>query len=516
MSIRPTRLLCWLLVATLFAGPAFAQTVPVPTRDGTDLAFAGTPAAAWDPIHLGPMMRFVGARRDVQPAVGYSAIAQGYKQLITDLNDHFWDDDTTPNVAKLPRIRPTDGSGDANNGLVVNSSNDPSFWQMASYANVLYQHWRLTHDQPTAAKIAAQWTYIRSVFSDTVLTTGWPGVTANTMDDATWQANYLAQVHEVTGDPRALTDLLAFFPTVLSYFADPTSGTAVTSGNLTWSKYGILYAKPSTSQFATFRAVSSAYEPMLANVALYIYGQTGVAAYLAYAEAVFAIDQAYLKVTPANALAGVKPAAGIYWCELDIAPTLAGGAANPHYLQPVENNFGPAQQGFSATYIGGTVAQAVLAVRLYHITNNATYIAEVHSIVAAMQARGGFLTAQGLWLNDRDPWSDGYWWPAFAEEVLTLPGVDATGTWKAALSATALNVIAQRSPDGYYGGNWSGLPRGAAPPNVLGFTTYEQQAAAANGGAGGGQATGQQIMTSSNTASLVQAAAIVDAWARRK
>jgi hypothetical protein len=82
-------------------------------------------------------------------------------------------------------------------------------------------------------------------------------------------------------------------------------------------------------------------------------------------------------------------------------------------------------------------------------------------------------------LNDRDGWSDGIFAQNFAYDVLSLAGVDASGEFKAAFVNTAQSIINQRTPDGFYGADWSGpewdanhrwmtwASQGLAPPAKL-------------------------------------------------
>ncbi len=436
-------------------------------------------------------------------------IARSYDRMFEDLLNDYWDMGT----ASLPHILPTDGSGGVKTGLVIGNANVFSFWQMSEYADVLYWDWKINHSKETARKISEQWDYVRKTFTDRQLSTGWLGQTINASDDAAWEANYLVQVVDVTGDRRALADAAVLIPSVLAYFADRTPGTSVTYGpGVVGSRYGILYVTPAqTSAYHSFGAISTAYETPLALAALSVYSITGNKAFLGYAEGTWSWQHKYIFTTAANEHGLTKPAPGLVYCELDIRLKESDGKPNPHYLQPMNDNFGVPQQGLSAESVGGTMAMAVLSQRLYAATHNPIYATQADSIVAAMVAPNGFVTAQGLLLNDRDPWTDGYWAPAFAVEVLPRSEPSAASRLATVFRATALNIMAQRTPAGHYGGNWSGLPGGIPARNALGFSTYEAQAASANGGKGGGQASPEQIMTSASSASLVQAALAIEA-----
>jgi hypothetical protein len=102
------------------------------------------------------------------------------------------------------------------------------------------------------------------------------------------------------------------------------------------------------------------------------------------------------------------------------------------------------------------MAMAVCAARLYQITGQLEYIQEARDIAARYVTKKAFLRPGNLLVNERDGWTDGYWAPAFAYEVLPLAGVDPTNLWKISACNTALKILNHRTPNGYYGADWSG------------------------------------------------------------
>jgi hypothetical protein len=418
-----------------------------------------------------------------------SSLQAGYNQVIRDLHYHWWD----PNYG-IPRIRPTRGDNStAEVGTIDDTAAFPSFWQMEEYSNVQYWNWKMTHSSVTKAEIWSQWRYIRSVFSDHALSSaGKSNLMINVSDDAAWALNYLVQVHEVTRDQRALADAVALLPSILNRFADPNAP-RVHYGSLLASPYGILYA--TASDDPDHQGRSSSYEIMLANAAIYIYQQTHDADDLNYAIGTYNWTKKYMK----------HPTRGYYYCELDLRPAV-NGSKNPHYLVPMGDYYGLPVRGLSSSYSGGTMAMAVAAARLYRITGQPQYLAEARQITSDYVRRDAFLRPGNLFVNERDGWTDGFWAPAFADEVLTLPGVDSTGLWKTTLHNTARSIISQRTPDGFYGADWSGPELNT---NDHSMTWAEQ--ATHGAGSGGGMALPGQIMTSSNSAAMVTAAEMVDA-----
>ena len=420
----------------------------------------------------------------------------GYRRSAADLAAHYWNDDP-----REPHIRPTQGDGGPSNGLVVDSSPVPTIWQMAQYANLLYQDWKLLGDADAAAKLRANWAYVKRVSGPYLAGDGKADRSINISDDAAWKANYLAQVHEVTRDPAALAALLEMIPATMARFAQPgvphrAFGRSPGGRPLFTGAHGMLYAAANEAEpRRTYGLISSVIEAMMANAALYAFEQSGDIDYRDYAVATWAWIRRDLRTAKANA---ADAATGLYLCDLELDP--AKGAPAPRNLF-----WGKPIRGLSAEYSGGTLAMAVLSARLYRLTDDPRYLAEARSIVAAFprpDAFGRVRAGRTLFVNERDPWTDGYWYPAAVAEVLSLPGVDPSGAFAAALENTAAAIARQRTADGYYGADWSGPELNFTDKTRL----WSETARLANGGRGGGQASPEQIMTSASSASVMLAA----------
>lgn len=430
-------------------------------------------------------------------------IAAGAARARADMAAHFWDAAGSPASDGLPRIRATEGDGGPRNGLVVDGSRAITFWQMAQYANLLHATWKQTADPDAAAKLAAEWRSVKAAYLPALLAgDGAADHSVNVSDDAAWKANYLAQAHEVTGDPAALDALAEMIPATLARFRAPgpqrAFGASPRGAALAAGSYGITYAAPRDGPaLRTYGLISSLYEAMLANAALYAFEKTGDGAYRDYAVHTWAWIRANLRTAKEN---DADTATGVYLCDLELGPAVADRPAARHRF------WGKPIRGLSAEYSGGTLAMAVLSARLYRLTHDDRYLAEARGIVAAFTLPDAFGRTRGretLLVNERDPWTDGYWYPSTVAEVLTLPGVDADGRFRAALRATARAIVAARTPAGYYPADWSG-------PELTftdGTRTWAERGRRANGGRGGGQATPEQVMTSAGGAAVVQAAA---------
>jgi hypothetical protein len=106
------------------------------------------------------------------------------------------------------------------------------------------------------------------------------------------------------------------------------------------------------------------------------------------------------------------------------------------------------------------------------LTGATNYLEDINSILSTMLQTRTFLRpgsnvrlSGNVLLNDRDGWSDDIFAQNFAYDVLSLAGVDRSGVFKAAFINTAQSIPNQRTPDRFYGADWSG-PDGT--PNIVG------------------------------------------------
>ena len=73
------------------------------------------------------------------------------------------------------------------------------------------------------------------------------------------------------------------------------------------------------------------------------------------------------------------------------------------------------------------------------------------------------LTAGGVYVKDRDAWTNGTFAGDWAQDVLSLPGVE--DRHKELLLRTADSIYRKaRTSQGYYGGSWSGPAEGPGSP----------------------------------------------------
>ena len=420
------------------------------------------------------------------PARRSTPLQRGSEQAWRDFTYHYWDPDSHP-----PRIRPT-----VFDGTIRNDAKYPTFWHMAEANNVLYWRWKATGEEAVRQMIRSQFQEVRARYSDERLSSAaWSGYRAdgiiNVADDAAWAIAYLCQVHDATGDPVALHLAEALIDSTYKTCADPAKSDA-----------GFLYALP--GQDADHQGVSSGHEAVVARCAVYVFEHTSHGHLLALAKGSWNWMRKYL-----------RHPSGVYFAELDIRPTV-GGAANPSYRKPIGwDRPKDIARGGSVAFLGGTMAMASLSAALYMQTGEATYLDEVHSIVAGMTRRDTFLRPGApvgvpgdVLVNERDGWANGFTAPYLVQDALSIDGVDANGKLKAALANTAMAITKSRTEDGFYGADWSGPEWDAAHR----WETWIAQAAAKGAGSGQGMALPTQLPTTASSVAMVLAGAMVERW----
>jgi hypothetical protein len=371
-----------------------------------------------------------GARADeLRGTVSYSPIIAGYNRFLRDFSYHYWDRRNS-----IPRIRPTEGYGYVNNSLKQYMY---TYWEMAEAANILYWEYKMDRAPDAQAMFQSQWKEVRFIYTADELSSADPLVNRHTIsasDDAAVAVQYLMQVNEVAGDPLALFIAEKLLSSIQAFFRDPNN-----------SGCGILYATP--SEDPVHQKQSSIIEALTARSALEIYQKTGEELYRTYAEDVWN----WIHACAAHPY-------GVFYVGADLDPS---HSCYKHGVQC--NEPGVITRGASVSYIGGTMAVASLSARLYLLTGAAKYLDDVNSILSAMLQNRTFLRpgsnvrlSGDVLLNDRDGWSDGIFAQNFAYDVLPLAAADPSGEFKKVFLNTAQSIINQRTPDGYYGADWSG------------------------------------------------------------
>ncbi len=502
------------------------------------------------------------------------------------LERRWWDPDQPPNVVGMPRIRPVNcgnGEGGDYNGLANDRLRKSCLWPGAQMLNDMYWQYRLTASASVRQKIELEWRYLQALYTPAQLASdGSRDGTVCASDDAAWKALALEEIHETTGDARALDDLQRMIPAVLARFYDPSvPRVANRTGewDLSYSPYGLIYAPYSHEAVCASGqvGVSTSYEAGLALAAVYVYEKTRVPAFLRYAQATYGWMHSRLRhpagyyeteldikprqlfnatgaltklgaPAPAGArrlsLTGVPSGiasetpivtqltdgdwqngvAHLHGNDAEISPPLSAPAAagaqislwntplrNADYLKAVglggSSNvgndgqvWGPPRRGLSASCSGCTLGVATLAAELYRATGDRAYLEAVRDIAASFTRPDAFGRPGDLIVNERDPYTEGYFYPWFASRGLGLAGVDRSGDFRRHLAATAAYIMTHcQTQGGYFTADWSG------PESDGQHETWQ----ASYETAPGFQAGARQIMTDASTVAVVLAEQIV-------
>jgi hypothetical protein len=102
------------------------------------------------------------------------------------------------------------------------------------------------------------------------------------------------------------------------------------------------------------------------------------------------------------------------------------------------------------TYLGGDMAISVLQVRLADALRRPALRQAAEETARSVARR--LVDADGVLLDDRDAWNDGYFAPMWAREVArNMPPQAET------LRRTALAIASRdQTPDGFFGPDWDG------------------------------------------------------------
>lgn len=353
---------------------------------------------------------------------------------IDDLLRDFWD-----GPAATGHIRPTWGGFGAERGALPNARG--SLWERAMLVNALFEFYQLTGAPEIAARLRADWSWVRGAFSEAELTECGRRSHANwASDDTGWDTGMFLQAHDITGDPTALRYARLAVGNAYGRWHDAALG-----GGLWYSDE---------------RRNKSIYEAALALAALRLNALTRDSHFLDAAAA----SEAWMRTA-------LRRPDGLYWCETTRKGPV--GLERPRDIHP----------GGSVTYLGGNMAVGVLEARLAGVLGRPALRQ------AALETARGVVTlmvdADGVLIDDRDAWNDGYFAPMWAREVIPGHGPEAD-TLRRTAAAIATRA---RTPDGYYGPDWDGP--------------------SADSRWSRGKTRTQQIMTSASAATMIVAAAFL-------
>ena len=357
---------------------------------------------------------------------------------INDLINHFW-------------------TGDAQTGRIVNTWNgytnaplpDPrgGLWERGMLYLTLENFYRLRTNGMIQQRLQADWSRTKNAYTTNELEgCGQDSGTNWAVDDAGWSALMYLAAFNATGDSSALDRAKGLVNCAFNRWQDDLLGGGM------W--------------YRDAKDIKSLYQAAIVMSSLRTYELTGDQSFFDRAFSCYSWMENYL-----------LRADGLYWVDYDSSGPI--GEDRPDDIH----------EAGSMVSLGGAMAMGVLHARLYRMTTNEVYRARAIRTANGISDR--LLTLGGIYLNDRDAWTQGTFAGDWVREVLSLPGISAKHWTTLRISADSIATYA-RTTNGFYGGSWSGPSEGT---NSAWWAIGSKP---------------EQITTSSSSANVIVAAAFFD------
>ena len=360
-------------------------------------------------------------------------------------------------------------TGDAKTGHF--SENDPTMvWEAGMAVLMLRTMYEATGESEYVDRVNAQWEYWQRFLDDDTITR--PGDKPNiACDDAAWTAMVLMSIYKMTGDQHALELAGETVRRSYEYWKDGDVANGL------WYRYeGAL-----DSNKTPINNSKSVYAVGLVLTALDYYEETegtdlADAALYEDTLALYGWMEKNLRRDEVKQFPGgkVKTVDGLYWTDF----------IEGHGPSGLERPLDIREAG-SVSSLFGNMGMAAVNARLYTLTGEETYRAK--AVQTANSLAGSTYNKNGVFLNDRDAWTNATFVRQYVLEVLPLEGVDPVNYQL--FEGTARSIQENcRTEDGYYRAEWSG------------GTRWDN-----------GQTTEKQIMTNATTLGMLAAAALAEA-----
>ena len=263
-------------------------------------------------------------------------------------------------------------TGDEPTGHIVNtwhgyanSLPDPrgALWERATLFLTLDNASLTLGDPAFSRRMQADWRRTQALYTpDQLEACGAKSGTNWAVDDAGWSALMLLAAHRVTGDRVALDRASGLVNNAFNRWLDDQLGGGM------W--------------YRDDRSIKSLYQVAVTLAALRLWELTGDRASHDRALDCYQWMEAHL----------LRPD-GLYWCDYDrFGPV---GKERPNDIR----------EGGSVVFLGGNMAMGVLHARLYRLTGDGSF--RVRAVRTAEAIRSSLVTNKGIYVNDRDAWSNG-------------------------------------------------------------------------------------------------------------
>ena len=318
-------------------------------------------------------------------------------------------------------------------------------WEKAMLYIPMAGLWRATGDETLLRRLKADWRYTKEKFTAKELEAcGQASGTNWAADDAGWSALMYLAAYDVTADVEALARAQGLVRASFEHWMDDELGG------------GMWYSDKHESK--------SLYQTALVQAALRIHALTGDDWFRDRAMKCYTWMETHLLRED-----------GLYWC--DYKPDGPAGHKRPNDIH----------EAGSVVFLGGNMGMGVIHAHLFRNTREDTY--RVRALRSADALLKHMTTTEGVFLDDRDAWTNGAFACDWAREVLSLPGVD--DRHRSAMQKTADSIFSKaRTQSGFFGGSWSG------PAEGEGSVWWRKKSVP------------EQIMTSASAFSMIVAACI--------
>jgi hypothetical protein len=333
------------------------------------------------------------------------------------------------------------------NGYTTNLADSRGvLWERAMFYVAINDLWRTTSTSILQQMLASDWRRTESVFTTNELESCGSNSPNFAVDDSGWSSLMYLDAYDASGDQAALLCAEGLVNNAFNRWQDNQLG-----GGL-W--------------YSDAEQVKSLYQVAIVLSAFRIYELTGDQTYSNRAMQCYTWMESHLLRSD-----------NLYWCDYNSSGPV--GQNRPNQIAETS----------SVVYLGGNLGMGLLHARLYQLTGDTNYLSRAVRTANAIY-NSSLLTPAGIYLDDRDAWTEGVFAGDWAREVLPLIGIDAkhwTVLWK-----TADSIYTNDRTNGYYGGSWAGPAEGPGSAWWLNGSVPEQ------------------ITTSSSSANMIMAAAAAE------
>jgi hypothetical protein len=319
-------------------------------------------------------------------------------------------------------------------------------WERGMFYFALDNLWRTTSNAVPQQMLASDWRRTEGIFTTNELQACGTGANNFAVDDAGWSSVMYLDAYDITGDQTALLCAEGIVNNAFSRWLDNQFGGSM------W--------------YSDAKQIKSLYQTAIVLSAFRIYQLTGDQTFYDRAMQCYTWMETYLLRSD-----------NLYWVDYNSS----GPVGQDRFNQIAETN--------SVVSLGGAFAMGLLHARLYHMTGDTNYLNRAVRTANAIY-NSKLFTASGIYLDDRDAWTQGTFAGDWAREVLPLTGIEPkhwTALWK-----TADSIYTNDRTNGFYGGSWAGPAEGPGSAWWLNGSVPEQ------------------ITTSSSSACMIMAAAALE------